>query len=206
MEKIKFFDIYLLITMIGNIFQILGSIISIYENLMPADSSSIVDVKETCIGIGCMCCWFSLIKFLNYNKDFRQTTDILSTSTSNFLKFVIGVIPLYMGMVYLGRCLFWKYQKFQSTDQAIIALFSIMAGDIITETYTDLAAEGLLAVVYLTVWIILFMAAVHNVFISIISEGFRNKFLEDRYQELFNLYALGDKEVVSKWTVDEKER
>lgn len=56
-----------------------------------------------------------------------------------------------------------------------------MAGDIIDESYTDTAAEGVLSVAYLTIWIILFMAAVHNVFISIISEGFRNKFLEDRY-------------------------
>jgi hypothetical protein len=40
------------------------------------------------------------------------------------------------------------------------------------------------------------MAAAHNVFISIISEGFRSKFLEDRYQELFNLYAIGDKDQV----------
>jgi len=114
-------------------------------------------------------------------------------------------MPIYMGFVFLGRCLFWKYEKFESTDQAIIALFSIMAGDIIDESYTDTAAEGVLSVVYLTIWIILFMAAVHNVFISIISEGFRNKFLEDRYQELFNLYALGDKEIVSSWKVDEKE-
>ena len=205
MEKIKFFDVFLLITMIGNIFQILGSIISIYENLMPADTSSIVDIKETCIGLGCMCVWFSLIKFLNYNKDFRTTTSILSNSASNFFKFVIGVMPLYMGFVYLGRCLFWKYYKFESTDQAIVALFSIMAGDIIDESYTDTAAEGVLSILYLTIWIILFMAAVHNVFISIISEGFRNKFLEDRYQELFNLYALGDKDVVSNWRINEKD-
>ena len=80
-----------------------------------------------------------------------------------------------------------------------------MAGDIINETYTDTNAEGILASVYLTIWIILFMSAVHNVFISIISEGFRNKFLEDRYQELFNLYALGDKDAVSKWNIDNKE-
>lgn len=116
MEKIKFFDVFLLITMVGNIFQILGSIISIYENIMPSSTLDIVDVKETCIGLGCMCCWFQIIKFLNYNKDFRQTTSILSTSTSNFFKFLIGVMPIYMGFVYLGRCLFWKYQKFESTD------------------------------------------------------------------------------------------
>ena len=75
-----------------------------------------------------------------------------------------------------------------------------MAGDIIDDTYQDLEAEGAIASIFVTAYIILFMAAVHNVFISIISEGFRNKFLEDRYQQLFNIYALGPQ----KLDIDEK--
>lgn len=201
MEKIKFFDVFLILMMAGNVFQILGSIISIYQTSTPEESETIVGIKEACVGLGCMCCWFNLIKYLSYNKEFKATTNILSRSAVDFLKFLIGVIPLYMAFVFLGRCLFWKYSKFESTNQAIVALFSMMAGDIIDETYTDTNAEGIFSTVFLTVWIILFMFAVHNVFISIISEGFRNKFLEDRYQELFNLYALGDKDAVSKWNV-----
>lgn len=204
-EKIKFFDAFLIIMMLGNVFQILGSVVSIYQNFTPQDSNAVISIKESCVGIGCMCCWFNIIKYLTYNKEFKATTNILSASTLEFLKFLVGVVPLYLAFVFLGRCLFWKYEKFESTNHAIVALFSIMAGDIVDETYTDTSAEGILSTIFLTVWILLFMSAVHNVFISIISEGFRNKFLEDRYQELFNLYALGDKDEVSKWNVNQKD-
>jgi len=107
-----------------------------------------------------------------------------------------------MAFVFLGRCFFWQYEKFETTQHAVVALFAIMAGDIIDETYTDTAAQGIFSLIYLTVWLLLFMSAVHNVFISIISEGFRNKFLEDRYNELFNMYCLGDKNEGSKFNVD----
>ena len=206
MEKIKFFDVFLVIMMVGNVFQILGSMVSVYLNFTPENSNAIISIKESCVGIGCMCCWFNLIKYLTYNKEFKATTNILNASTKEFLKFLVGVIPLYLGFVFLGRCLFWKYEKFESTNHAIVALFAIMAGDIVDESYTDTSAEGILSTIYLTVWIILFMSAVHNVFISIISEGFRNKFIEDRYQELFNLYALGDKDAVSKWKIDKTDK
>lgn len=191
--------------MVGNVFQILGSIIAVYQNFTPEDSNTIITIKESCVGIGCMCCWFNLIKYLTYNKSFKSTTNILGVSTLEFIRFLIGIIPLYLAFVFLGRCLFWKYEKFESTTHAIIALFSMMTGDIIDETYTDTTAEGILSSVYLTIWIILFMSAVHNVFISIISEGFRNKFLEDRYQELFNLYALGDEDALAKVKVTQQD-
>jgi len=203
-EKFRFFDVFLIVTMLGNIFQILGSIIAIYQNFTPDTSSAILSIKEACVGLGCMCCWFNIIKYLSYNKDFKATTNILSRSTTDFLKFLVGIIPLYMAFVFLGRCIFWKYEKFETTQHAIVALFAIMAGDIIDETYTDTAAEGIFSLIFLTVWLLLFMSAVHNVFISIISEGFRSKFLEDRYQELFNMYALGGKNEVSKVNTDDQ--
>jgi hypothetical protein len=197
-EKVKFFDVFLILMMIGNVFQILGSIISIYQNYTPQDSSTLVNINEASIGLGCTCCWFNIIKYLSFNKQFKATTSLLANSATDFIKFLIGVVPLYMAFVFLGRCLFWNIEKFESTNHAIVALFAIMAGDIIDETYTDTNAEGVLSTIYMTVWLILFMSAVHNVFISIISEGFRNKFLEDRYQEMFNLYALGDKDAVKQ--------
>ncbi len=188
--------------MIGNLFQILGSMISVFQNFIPANSTMFLSIKETFVGIGCRCCWFNLIKYLTYNKQFKTTTDILSISMRELVRFLVGVIPFYLGFVFLGRCLFWKYEKFESTQHAIVALFSIMTGDIVDESYTDTNGEGILSKVYITIWIILFMLAVHNVFISIISEGFRNKFIETRYQELFNMYALGDTDSISKLKVD----
>ena len=201
----KFFDLFFYVMMIGNVFQIFGSIVAIYQNLVQTNTNILLGIRQACIGFGAMCTWFCLIKYFSENKQFKATTNLLAESTIGVFKFVIGILPLYIAFVFLGRCLFWKSEKFESTQHAFVALFAIVGGDILDETYTDIAAEGFLSVVFLTVWIVLFMSSVHNVFISIISNGFRNKFLEERYQELFDLYSLGDRDAVSKWNINEKE-
>lgn len=192
-EKSKFFNISLVVIIIGNCAQILGSAVALSETLVPPSmiDFTMFNTKISLIGFGCMCAWMMIIYYLDYNKSFQSTTDIIKSSSVGFIKFIVGVIPVYMAFVFLGRCLFWKYSKFETTNQAVISLFSIIAGDIIDETYTDVSGEGIISGVYLTAFIILFMGAVHNVIISIVSDGFRNKFLEERYQKLFSLYALG---------------
>lgn len=195
---------------VGNCSQIIGSAIALVEIRIPP---TIVDVtmfntKISLIGFGCMCAWMMIIYYLDYNESFQSTTRIIKSSSIAFIKFLVGVIPVYMAFVFLGRCLFWKYTKFESTNQAVVALFAIIAGDIIDETYTDTSGEGIISAIYLTTFIILFMGAVHNVIISIVSDGFKNKFLEERYQKLFNLYALGQSpksEVVEAASIPELE-
>ena len=191
--------------MIGNVFQIFGSIVAIYQNFIQADSNTLVSIKEATIGFGCTCCWIYLIKFFTYDKQFAATTRILKSSTAETMKFFIGILPVFLGFAFLGRCLFWKYEKFESLQHTIVALFSMMAGDILREAYTDTSPEGILSVIYLSLFIVLFMSIVHNIFISIISGGFKNRYLEQRYQSLFDTYSLGDKNEVSKWNVDERE-
>ncbi len=201
-DKIKFFDFFFYVMMIGNIFQIFGSIVAIYQNCVQTNTNILLGMRQACIGLGCMCTWVYLIKYFTYNERFLMTTSILADSTVKVIKFVIGITPVYLAFVFMGRCFFWKTEKFESTQQAFAVLFSMMAGDVLEETYIDTKESGFLSPLYMTFWILLFMSAVHNVFISIISNGFRNKFLEDRYQEMFELYTEGDRAAVSKWNID----
>jgi len=205
MQKIKFFDTFFYINMVGNVFQIFGSIVAIYQNFVQAESNALVNLKEATIGFGCTCCWIYLIKFFTYDKQFAETTRLLKNSTAETMKFFIGILPVFMAFAFLGRCLFWKYEKFETLEHTIVALFSMMAGDVLRETYTDTSPEGVLSVVYISIWIVLFMSVVHNVFISIISGSFKNRYLEERYQSYFDAYSLGDKNEVSKWNIDQKE-
>ena len=200
----------MVVIIVGNCAQILGSCVALCELFVPSDllDFKMFNVKIALIGFGCMCSWLMIIYYLDYNKNFQSTTKIIKSSSVGFIKFLVGVLPVYMAFVFLGRCLFWKYSKFETTNQAIIALFAIIAGDIVDETYTDTSGEGLVSGIYLTAFIILFMGAVHNVIISIVSDGFRNKFLEERYQKLFSLYALGQGpsgEMVEKGYIPELE-
>ena len=197
MQKLSLYDSYFFLTLITNVFQIFGSIIAMYQNSASEDSASI-NFKEICIGLGTTLCWFSLVKYFSYNNKFKTTMGLLSSSLIGVLKFFIGILPLFMGFVFLGRCLFWKYEKYESTRHAIVVLFSMMAGDIIDETFTDTGAEGFLSIAFEACWMILFMCAVHNVFISILSGGFTTNLLEDRYKELFDQYSIDSKEIQAK--------
>lgn len=79
-----------------------------------------------------MFAWLIMLKYLEYNPNINLMTSTLKRASSNILMFLLGVLPFFFGFVFLGQCIFWKYEKFANTTQSILTLFSLSNGDIVS--------------------------------------------------------------------------
>ncbi|KAL4456091.1 hypothetical protein ABPG74_014052 [Tetrahymena malaccensis] len=170
-NKLKFFNLWIVVSIVGNIVQIIGCFIAILDTYME-QNLNVFMYKESIIGFGSMFAWIIMLNYLQYNKNVNLMTSTLQKASSNIFMFLLGVLPFFFGFVFLGQCIFWKYTKFEDTTTTIITLFSLSNGDIVNETFMDTWAEGILGQIYLIVFMILFFTAVQNVFITIIMEGY----------------------------------
>ena len=170
-DKLKFFDFWFVFSILGNFIQINGSIIAILF-LLIKDQLAIFSFHEAIIGFGCMFAWLLMLKYLEYNQNINLMTTTLSNSGSTLAIFLLGVLPFYLGYVFLGQCLFWKTDKFQDTNYSVITLFSLSFGDIVNETFQNTKIGGVLGELFLMTFMLLFYTAVQNVFITIIMDGY----------------------------------
>lgn len=53
-----------------------------------------------------------MLMYLQYNNNLNLMTATLSKSWSNLIMFLLGVMPFFLGFVFLGQTIFWKYSKF----------------------------------------------------------------------------------------------
>ena len=107
-------------------------------------SNHVSSFKEVFLGLGCFMAWIHVAKYLEYTNNMYLLSNTLKYGFPNIVKFIMGLLPIFMAYIYLGRCLFWKYQKFESNNDAFLTLFSIITGDIIAETFMDVIDEKIL--------------------------------------------------------------
>ena len=91
---------WIIFTTIGNVGQILGCI----NILIIGDVT--LSVNETIIGIGCFCSWISVIQFLKPTHHSYTVIDTLSRAYIRLGPYICGVLPIFMGFVFLAMCLF----------------------------------------------------------------------------------------------------
>lgn len=206
-EKLFFFDLWFVFCMIGNLIQIWGSILSLANELSTSNKNKQQITSEILIGFSCWFSWLNLLRYLEYHKNIHLLTNVMRNSGPQIIRFLVGIVPIFMGYVVLGVCLFWKSEKFKSINEAIITLFSIMMGDFVYATFSDEIGIGLLGQLYLFSFILIFIICVHNIFVSIIC----SKAIEKKKEQPFicdacrNLQPKPKSKVQSpKQTVDPK--
>ena len=173
-EKLLFFDMWFVFCIIGNFIQIWASILSatVDFDVETYKTKSLLDVL---VGFSCWFAWLNLLRYLEYNKDIHLLTNVMRNSGPQILRFMIGFLPIFFGYVFLGVCLFWRYTKFENVNEAIITLFSLVMGDLVFTTFTDVIGVGIIGEIYLFSFVVLFIVCVHNIFVSIICSKAQEK-------------------------------
>lgn len=138
--------------------------------------------------------WITILKYLEYSPNLNLMSATLGKSWSNLLVFLLGVMPFFLGFVFLGQTIFWKYNKFEDTSSAVITLFSLLNGDIVNDTFLETWAEGLPGQLYLILFMILFYTAVQNVFVTIIMEGYEESIKEREQKKLLERKEAEERE------------
>ena len=173
-EKLLFFDMWFIFCIMGNFIQIWASILSITADF-GVESYKTKSVMDLLVGFSCWFAWLNLLRYLEYNKNIHLLTTVMRNSGPQILRFMIGFLPIFFAYVFLGVCLFWRYTKFESVNEAIITLFSLIMGDLVFATFYDVIGVGIVGELYLFSFIVLFIVCVHNIFVSIICSKAQEK-------------------------------
>ena len=106
----------------------------------------------------------------------NSLTIIIKEILPEIIYFFIGFLPIFLGYMFLGVCLFYKFQLFKNLNQSFLALFSLMQGDMIFQCYSFMIEEGIIGQLFLYSYLVFFMIIVQNIFVSILcSRIFENR-------------------------------
>jgi hypothetical protein len=138
-----------------------------------------ISIRFSLIGLCAILTWICVIRYLRYFHIYYALIRTLSRALPKCMRFVTGVSPLLIGYALLGNCLFYQSQMFSTIPGSIATLFSLLNGDIIRDTFSDV--EQLVPYwghVYLYSFLCLFIYVVLHIFISIVEEAYFNAKME----------------------------
>jgi len=94
------------VNIVGNIFQIISSIIVIVTFFSPISSESFY-VANISLGFSSFLSWFQLLQYLKFWKDITLITTTIYESGSNLIVFLGIFFPLFFGMGLFGNYHFY---------------------------------------------------------------------------------------------------
>jgi hypothetical protein len=140
------------ICLIGNVLQIFASALSLFDTKHVGTSTEIL------IGFSCMFAFINIARYIEYSQDFSTLYVTLRGALPNVIRYLIGVLPVFLGFIFFGLCLFWKSERFSSTSDVTVILFSLAQGDSVFDTFKDLKGISfVIGQIYLYLFCILFL-------------------------------------------------
>lgn len=166
--NVKFeFDLWSAVALSGNIIQIFGSGLIIFDN------DNINLTTEITTALGCAFAYINISKYMENLKNYSMIFLTIKKGLPNSIHYLIGVLPLFLGYAFFGICVFWESERFGKIWGSIAVLFSVMYGDSVLLIIDDLTRKSyFLGTFYIYSYCILFIAIIINTFFSIISEAF----------------------------------
>jgi hypothetical protein len=170
-KKMKFFNIWFFIASIGNICNMVGPVLSIKNEVY---GSSVTIWRMAMVGLGCMMAWITMVQYFEHSGSYYVLILTLKKGTPRVLRFVVGILPIFVGYAIFGVAIFSPYSDyFASMDDASVTLFALLNGDDIHNIFEELSSFfPVLSRIYLYTFISLFIYAVLNIFIAIVEDAF----------------------------------
>jgi len=159
--------------------EILGEVsilIACFHGLVSDLGLPISDFSRVFLGAGFLVICVGFAKYLEYWKKFYMLILTMQGSFQRNLRFVISVLPLYMGFCTCGFIIFSPYtDDFASLDKSAITLFALLNGDDIHAQFDRIYARypyPIIGQVFLFTFIIMFITLVLNIFLFIIEDAY----------------------------------
>jgi len=95
------------------------------------------------------------------------------------LRFLVGASPLMLGFAALGMSLFSEVsEKFDNLGNSMMTLFSVMNGDVLLETATEIRLRGRIGDYYIIFFVSVATFIIMSIFISIVQDAYATAKLE----------------------------
>lgn len=122
-EKWEFFNYWVIISVVGNLFQIFAGLLSLI------DENTVLKVHEVIIGFGCFFAWISLVRFINHTSHSYTIVNTVERSGKTIFLYIVGVVPIFMGYAFLAMSAFWETGIYFNTPMSLIANYALVNGD-----------------------------------------------------------------------------
>lgn len=170
--KTDFFGSWYGLEILGEIFLLISCFHGIFSDL----GLPISDFSRVFLGCGFLIICVGFARYLEYWKKFYMLIVTMQGSFQRNLRFVISVLPLYMGFCTCGFVIFSPYSDdFSSLDKSAITLFALLNGDDIHAQFDRIYARypyPIVGQVFLFTFIIMFITLVLNIFLFIIEDSY----------------------------------
>lgn len=168
-DKMRFFNLWIIITIVGNLCQIIGVVTAFIDSDMLNTRHQII------VGFGCWCAWVNIVRYLENSNESYALVHALQRSLGNLLWYFIGIVPIYMGFVFLGMSIFWNSGYFQNTVASMATTYAFLNGDTVYNIFTALQQENyFFGLLYSFFFILFFICCVQNLTIAMIQEGYQS--------------------------------
>jgi hypothetical protein len=187
-DKLTFFNLWLILFVLGNIFQILSVLINIVYPRF-AENNMLLNA------FSCMFAWFSIGYFLDYKKkEYSIFYKIVKYSFSQFM------FIFFLCFIFFFISIIWKIVTFYKSDNGIdlhtsaIWLFSfIFNEDLMKKINTMFESERFLYFILSVIFFyLLFNLIFMRIFLSLIEEVFEKVSLHDTFSWLENKMSFSD--------------
>lgn len=194
--KTLLFKGWTFISLLGNSIQIFGSIMSIFDREIAYHTT------ELTLSLGCV---FSYINLMKYFENFKNYSDIylaMKRGLPSSINYLIGVLPLFIGYAFFGKCVFWKSDRFALISDSIAVLYSLMNGDSVYDIFVDLCDKSyFFGCIFCYSFCMFSICGIINIFLGIIGEAYVSK-KEKKYQHwIYYILSMEREE-----NIKEKER
>ena len=182
-----------LILIFGNLFQILGTLVSLLKK------ENMNYERDFVIGIGAFLCYISAGKYMDYDSNHALFFRSLSNLWSIFVPYFLATIPMFIAFTLVGSCLFWNSERFTNLSDVVMDLFSLFMGDSIFDITDDLTdKDKLFGVIYCYLYNILFICVVMNVFNSLVQSAFIKSKVQEQNNWIYNSLMKESHEVTNE--------
>ncbi|KAF4731109.1 Mucolipin-2, partial [Perkinsus olseni] len=183
-DKVTVMNMWLVFSLVGNAMQIVSVI---YAFLVERPD---IYTRLNLFGFSAAFALVSLVQYLAHFRSLYILYSTLAHGIPQILKFLVGVLPVYLSFVVCAVCLFGFHSHwFVSLGDSSNALFSLLNGDQIHDTFTNLKDVSVLGSrLFLYSFLALFIYVVLNIFITIAEDAFFTvKFMQEGAGPITNL-------------------
>ena len=168
--------------LIGNIMQLFGALLSLYEG------REVIVITKYVVGIGAALSYTTLLKYLKFYPNFQTIINTFSKSIPYLILYFIGTLPIFLCFVVFGLANFPFSERFYSFTRIILQLFGMMNGDSILDIINDILDNNyFLGHIYIYLFITLFFWFFINLFVAIIEDSFVSAKMKNQDHWIYTL-------------------
>jgi len=94
------------------------------------------------IGLGCLLSLINIARYIKFGTDYAIIYETLNISFPMVIRYITGVLPMFIGFLLFGYCLFWQSERFSTISSSMKTLFSMINGDSVYSVFEDLKRDN----------------------------------------------------------------